>query len=223
MEEAAGELRGAMERAVAAVAGGGGEGGSGGGGGGGGGGSGAAAAAVHLAAGARAVLGLQAGLRKEAVRLEEARARALGARERRDAAHVLLQNVEYEVQHYERQIRTRKRFRSKFSEEEVGVAGEEGSSAEILERLKRELSDRRRLKARVEALAEEKDALRGKVTEELDTLKSWERDFRALAGGAALLREAVKEAPPASPSLGEGKPCGGRGTGEGAQGGDGTS
>ena len=160
---------------------------------------------------------------EDKVRNVEARARALGARERRDAAHVLLQNVEYEVQHYERQIRARKRFRSKFSEEEVGVAGEEGSSADVLERLKRELSERRRLKTRVEALGEEKDALRGKVTEELDTLKSWEKDFRALAGGAALLREAVKEAPPASPSLGEGKLSGGKGTGEGAQGGDGTS
>ena len=126
------------------------------------------------------------------------------------------------MQHYERRIRTRKRFRSKFSDEEVGVAGEGGSSAEIVGRLKRELSERRRLKAQVEALGEEKDALRGKVTEELDTLKSWERDFRALAGGAALLREAVKEAAPASPSLGEGKPSGGKGAGEGGQGDDGT-
>ena len=160
------------------------------------------------------MLRLQEGLRARAARVEEARARALGGRERRDAAHVLLQNVECEVHHYERQIRARKRFRSKFSEEEVGVTGE-GTSAEVVGRLEGELEERRRLKARVEELGEEKNALRGKVTEELDTLKAWERDFRTIAAGVAHLREAVQAPAPASPGKGgEEKGTAGKGVGE---------
>ena len=162
---------------------------------------------------------LQEGLRARAAQVEEARARALGGREGRDAAHVLLQNVECEVHHYERQIRARKRFRSKFSEEEVGVTGE-GTSAEVVGRLEGELEERRRLKARVEELGEEKNALRGKVTEELDTLKTWERDFGTIAAGVTHLREAVGAPGPASPGKrGEGKGTAGEAAGGGAEGG----
>ncbi|CAL8464312.1 g3847 [Coccomyxa elongata] len=121
-----------------------------------------------------------------------------------DTAELSLQNLLYEKRHYLKEIRACKAYRSKYSDEEIGLMPEEEFLAtapeqfkegieddhkRMLQRLDHEKYERGEAVKRVQALQMRRDALANNLKNKQDDLERVEQQFAAVRATAEPMRE----------------------------------